>query len=246
MTDQNPPAAPKFDPNASHQVQPRLRKVRAFPMPVQGPDGKQQVLLGVQDAQQMSGKRVATHAAVQQVLALLDGSRSVEQIVGEVGRGLTLETMQSLVAQLDDAALIEGPTFEALDASMRADFDASDTLPPATTAQFADALVMQKVGKEATDEQKAEQGPGLIGEVFDQWMAKALENADNPTFDELPSVLIVPGNEYARSWINYAAAWGRMRVADRPDRVIVLGTNHFGSATGVCGCDKAYETPLGT
>ncbi len=246
MTDQTPPAPPAFDPNAPHQVQPRLRKVRSFPMPVQGPDGQQQVILGLADAQQISGKVVGTHPAVQHLLPLMDGSRTVDQIVGEVGRGLTIEAMQSLVAQLDDAALILGPNFESLEASMRADFDASDTLPPATTAQFADALVMQKIGKEATQEQKAEQGPGLIGEVFDQWIAKSLESADNPSFDELPSVLIVPGNEYARSWINYAAGWGRMRVADRPDRVIILGTNHFGSSTGVCGCNKSYETPLGT
>lgn len=246
MTDQNPPAQPVFDPNAAHQLQPRLRKVRTFPMPVQGPDGQQQVILGLADAQQISGKVVATHPAVQHLLPLMDGSRSLDQIVGEVGRGLTVEALQSLVAQLDDAALIQGPTFEALETSMRADFDASDTLPPATTAQFADALVMQKVGKEATDEQKSEQGPGLIREVFDQWMDKALENADKPTFDELPVAIVAPGNEYARSWINYAAVWGRLRVADRPDRVIVLGTNHFGSGTGVVGCDKSYETPLGT
>ena len=246
MTDQNPPVQPVFDPNAAHQAHPRLRKLRTFPMPVQGPDGKQQVVMGLADAQQISGKVVATHPAVQHLLPLMDGSRSLDQIVGEVGRGLTIEALQSLVAQLDDAALIHGPNFEALEAKMRADFDASDTLPPASSAQFADALVMQKLGQDATDEQKAEQGPALMREIFDQWMDKALENADKPTFDELPVAIVAPGNEYARSWINYAAVWGRLRVADRPDRVIILGTNHFGSGTGVVGCDKAYETPLGT
>ena len=246
MTDQNPPSQPAFNPDAAHQVRPRLRKIRTFPMPVKGPDGQQQVVLGLADAQQISGKVVATHPAVQHLLPLMDGTRSVDQIVGEVGRGLTIEAMQSLVAQLDDAALIQGPTFEALETSMRADFDASETLPPATTAQFADALVMQKMGQEATDEQKAEHGPGLIREVFDQWMDKALENADNPTFDELPVAIVAPGNEYARSWINYAAVWGRLRVADRPDRVVILGANHFGSSTGVCGCDKSFESPLGS
>lgn len=40
-------------------------------------------------------------------------------------------------------------------------------------------------------------------------------------------------------------AGGRMRVVDRPDRVIVLGTNHFGFSTGVTGCDKGFESPLG-
>jgi AmmeMemoRadiSam system protein B len=26
---------------------------------------------------------------------------------------------------------------------------------------------------------------------------------------------------------------------------VILGTNHFGESTGVCGCDKGYESPLG-
>lgn len=70
-------------------------------------------------------------------------------------------------------------------------------------------------------------------------------DAANPSFDALPLGVVVPGNDYARSWINYAAVWGRLRVVDRPDRVVILGANHFGSATGVCGCDKGFQTPLG-
>src|SRR5262249_15457738 len=56
---------------------------------------------------------------------------------------------------------------------------------------------------------------------------------------------VAPHIDYPRGWLNYAAVWGRLRVADRPDRVVILGTNHFGESTGVCGCDKGYESPLG-
>ncbi len=245
MTAQTPEPPKPFDPDAAHQQRPRLRRLRTFPMPVKGPDGQQQVLLGLADAQQISDKVVATHPAVQHVLPLMDGSRDLDQIVSEVGRGLERNTLETIVAQLDGAALLFGPPFETIEAKMKSDFDSAQNLPPASSAQLVDSLAKQKLGEGATEEQIAAQGPAFIGELFDQWIDKALENADNPSFDALPPGVVVPGNDYGRSWINYAAVWGRLRVVDRPDRVVVLGTNHFGSATGVCGCDKGFETPLG-
>jgi AmmeMemoRadiSam system protein B len=56
---------------------------------------------------------------------------------------------------------------------------------------------------------------------------------------------VAPHIDYPRGWLNYASVWGRLRVADRPDRVVILGTNHFGEGTGVTGCDKGYESPFG-
>lgn len=240
------PNQPAFDQNAAHQQTPKLRKVRGFPLPAQGPDGKQQVFLGIADAQQISPKMIATSPAFQAVLPLMDGSRSIDQIVSEVGRGLSRPMMEHLIAQLDDAALIEGPTFDAMLEKVRADFDASETLPPASTAQLADALVMQEFGQEATDEQKAQHAPAKLGAAMDQWVDAALKDADNPSLDALPKAIVAPHIDYPRGWMNYGAIWGRLRVVDRPDRVVVLGTNHFGQATGVCGCDKGYQTPLGT
>jgi len=32
---------------------------------------------------------------------------------------------------------------------------------------------------------------------------------------------------------------------ERPARVVILGTNHYGQCTGVCGCDKGFSTALG-
>src|SRR5690606_19242913 len=97
--------------------------------------------------------------AVQMILPRMDGTKALDQIVSEVGRGLTTEFMQQLVAQLDDAGLIEGPVFRQMRDKMRADFDASENLPPGATAQFADILVVQEFGKETTEDQKAEHGP---------------------------------------------------------------------------------------
>ncbi|MEN0020255.1 MAG: AmmeMemoRadiSam system protein B, partial [Planctomycetota bacterium] len=130
-------------------------------------------------------------------------------------------------------------------ATMRTNFDSSDILPPGSTAAVADALVVQAVGPEATDEQKAELGPEKLREALDQWIDQALKDSERPSFDVLPRAVVVPHVDYPRGWLNYANVWGRLRVVDRPDRVLVLGTNHFGDATGICCCDKGFRSPLG-
>ena len=239
MSDPTPPQ-PVFDPSAPHQQKPKLRPIRGFPAKV-----GEQTLLGLADARQISDRMVVTAPAVQAILPLMNGEKTVDEIVAEVGRGLTRQNMEMLVAQLDDAALLFGPKFDGLLTKMRSEFDATTNLPPASTAAFADAVVNQALQRQATDEEKAEQGPKRLRELMDQWIAKALENAESPSFDELPRAIIAPHIDYPRGWLNYAGVWGRMRVVDRPDRVVILGTNHFGMSTGVCACDKGYETPLG-
>ncbi|MEM1331051.1 MAG: AmmeMemoRadiSam system protein B [Planctomycetota bacterium] len=214
-------------------------------MQAQGPDGQTQTMLGLADARQISSKMVATSPAFQTVLPKMDGSRTIDEICGEIGQGLQAETMQSFVAQLDDAGLLEGPTFQALLGELRAQFESAPDLPPGKTAEVADALVVGEVGESATDEQKAELGPAALQRALDQWMNKALEDAENPSFDALPKAIVVPQSDYARAWPAYAHAWGRLRVADRPDRVLVLGSNTFGEATGVTACDKGFRSPLG-
>ena len=238
---------PKFDPNAAHMRRPKLRAVRGFPVQGQGPDGQQLQLLGLADARQISDKVVFTMPAARMLFPLMDGSRDLDQIIQEVGRGLNREMLESIVAQLDDAALIEGPSFDKLWAQIKSDFDAAANLPPASSAAFADLLVTQAAGTDKVDESvKAEQGPSRVRDVFNQWMSKALEKAEKPSFDQLPRAIIVPHIDYPRGWVNYANVYGRLRVCDRPDRVIVLGTNHFGQGTGVVGCDKGFTTPLGS
>lgn len=235
---------PQFDANAPHHQYPKLRPVRGFPLQAQGPDGNPIQLLGLADAKQISDKVVATAPAAQFILQYLDGSRDINEIVEQVGRGLTAEFLQQLIAQLDDAALLHGPTFEALRDKVRAQFDESDTLPPGATAQFADQLVMAELGQEATEEQKAEMGPDKLRAQFDAWIEQAMK--DKAPLESLPLGIVAPHIDYGRGWMNYAAIWGRLKGLTPPERIVILGTNHFGEATGICGCDKGFQSPFGT
>lgn len=244
---QPPPQAPKFDPAAEHQQKPRLRNVRGFPAQTQ--QGQQ--MLGLADARQISDRIVYCAPAVQHLLPLMDGKRTLDDIVREIGKGLSRPILEPLVAQLDEAYFLEGPRFQTLLAKVRAEFDSSINLPPASSAAFADALVQQAVQQggepEPTSaEELAQRGAQKLRGIFEQWMDAALKEAPVKTYASLPKAIVAPHLDYARGWLNYASAWGRMRGLARPDRVVILGTNHFGQSTGVCGCDKGYETPLGT
>lgn len=238
-SESNPPLAP-------HQLQPKLRPVRGFP--AQTPNGEQ--IVGLADARQITEKVVYASTAVQYVLPLMDGQHGLDQIVAEVGRGLTRPVLEHLVGQLDDAGLLFGPKFDAIQAKMRADFDSSPNLPPASSAAMAEALVAQGVQsgepEPATPEEANQRGAKKMREVFDAWIGEAKKNLlTTPTLTGPLRGLVAPHLDYQRGWLNYAAAWGRMRGSARPDRVVILGTNHFGFATGVCACDKGYQTPLG-
>ena len=212
----------------------------------QAPDGQKVQMLGLVDARQVSDKMLVFAPATQLILPHLDGKHSVEEIVAEVGHGLTVDVLKDIIVQLDEAALLEGPAFEQLMAQTRADFDASETLPPASTAHFGDQIARQALGEAATEEQVAAEAPQRMRHFFDQWMTKALEKVEKPSFDALPRAIVAPHLDYARGWINYAQIYGRLRICERPARVVILGTNHFGFGTGVVGCNKGYETPLGT
>jgi len=247
MADNNAATPAKYDPHAAHQQRPRLRPIRGFQAQGQGPDGQAMPILGLADARQISEKVVFTMPAAQAILPLMDGSRGLDDIVSQVGRGLTRPILEQLVAQLDDAALIEGPGFETLLKKSRDDYDANPILPPASSAAFADMVVDGAYGGQgkATEDQKTNGGAKKVRELFDQWMAQVLKDAPDPSFDRLPAAIMAPHIDYGRGWMNYASVYGRMRVCDRPDRVVVLGTNHFGMGTGVVGCDKGYQTPMG-
>ncbi|MCA9306319.1 MAG: AmmeMemoRadiSam system protein B [Phycisphaerales bacterium] len=230
----------EFDPSAAHHAKPRLRQVEGFPF-----QQEEKVLLGLRDPHQVSREMVFVAPQAQHILPHMNGANSLDDIAEAVGHGLTSEMLKPFVAQLDQACLLFGPRFDALVRDMRAEFDASGSLPSGASADMADALTAQKLGEAATDEAKAQHGAANLIEAMDKWFEEAGKMIDLPIIEQLPTAIVAPHLDYFRGWINYAAMYAPLRGLPRPDRVVILGTNHFGFATGVCGCDKGLETPLG-
>lgn len=249
---------PPFDAAQPHHAHPQLRPtVTGNPVPVNTQQG-QQVMLALGDRSQIADGQLVTSPLAQFMLSHMDGSRDPASIAAaaadqaraagaseEAVAHLTEQNVENLVAQLDAAGLLQGPVFDEKLAKLRADFDNSDILPPGTTIAMAEALVQQELGDDATPEERRAGAPDMLRRQLDVWMTQAMESAEDPSFDSLPRLIMAPHLDYWRGSGNYANAYGRMRVVDRPERVVVLGPNHFGFGTGVVGCNKGYETPLG-
>jgi len=237
-------AEPKFDPAADHQQRPRLRPIRGFQAQSEG-----RTLLGLADARQITPKAVFVNPSFQYILPKFDGTRDLDEIVTEAEsdgiKGLQRNMLERLVANLDNAGLLFGPRFEELWAKVKADFDSLDVLPPGPTAALAESLSKDDVKEGMPQQEREAKGRVKLIEQMDAWVDEALKEAENPSFHSLPKAVVAPHLDYPRGWLNYGHTWGRMRTVDRPDRVVVLGTNHFGQAPGVCGCDKGYLSPLG-
>lgn len=252
------PHAPKFDRNAPHQQKPKVRPLRGFPIQAKNQKGEPQTLMGLADIRQISDRVVVTAPAMQVVVPKMDGTRDLDQIIHEVKQGLTRQILENFVAQLDEAGLIDGPNFAAMRDRMHAEYDAQTILPPASTAAFAEQLLLAESGQQRPpasptrppgwDEQPAEhreKAAAKVREVFGKFIQEAEPRMPVKTYESLPKAIVAPHLDYGRGWINYASAWAPLRGLDAPDRVIILGTNHFGEGTGVVGCDKGYVTPLG-
>jgi len=250
----NPAQAAPFDASKAHHASPKLRPVR--PVPVNH-EGKQ--LMGLRDPSMITERMVVTAPIAQFVLGHMDGQTPIDGIVekarhqaeqqnvpAEVVQQITGDPIKTLVGQLDAAGMLEGPVFDGMLQKLRDDYDSTDTLPPSTTAEIVETMGKQEAGEDASEDAVLEAGRRKLAEAFDQMIDKILENAQDPSFDNVPRAAFVPNIDYQRGWINFAAVYGRMRVCDRPDRVVVIAPNNFGRATGVTACDKAFASPFGT
>jgi AmmeMemoRadiSam system protein B len=86
-----------------------------------------------------------------------------------------------------------------------------------------------------------------VAEQLRTFMTEGLAKAEDPEFDSPVAGIVAPHLDYGRGAGNYAAAYKCFETGarERPDRVVVLGTNHFGLGDGVVMTEFGFETPLG-
>ena len=200
---------------------PCLRPVEAFRLPE-----TEAMDIGVRDRTGLSNVVLTLSPAALQVMALMDGAHTCEEIRREIGAAfgqpLAEGTLQSMLAHLEQAHMLEGPAFE----------------------EHYESLVEQYRGQ-ATREMPSAAAVGILddsGEVFERIIAEFETHAATSCVRGL----VAPHLDYPRGGPCYAAAYGALRDRPKPDRVIILGTNHFGRSTSVVATASAFSTPLGT
>ncbi|MFP5257538.1 MAG: AmmeMemoRadiSam system protein B [Acidobacteriota bacterium] len=162
------------------------------------------------------------------VLALMDGRKSLADVAAAVteaqgGRLVTAEDVSGLVAQLDQAGLMDSPAYRERKAAIAADFAAAPVRPTVFAGQaYPDT---------AAD----------LAAYCDAVLAEASE-AGQP--EAAPLAIIAPHIDPEAGRAGYAAAYAAIR-GTAPRRVIVLGVGHQLMAGLYSLTDKPFATPLG-
>lgn len=236
MTDSNPDATPvpspedRPDAEAStpagggaaasplpeHVERPHVRPIQ--PIPIKNKDGKPFVAL--RDPSMLQRQTMVIPMPALQVIQQFQGKATLDELARRFGGDR--QPLAELAVNLDRLGLLWGPTFERLESERWAQLSERGAFPPrasSTLGANADACRKQ----------------------MDAW----LDETEDPELEFTPRGIVAPHLDYGRGWPNYAAAWFGARGIERPDRVVVLGTNHFGLGDGVVMSEIGFETPLG-
>jgi AmmeMemoRadiSam system protein B len=204
---------------------PCLRQgLEAFPVK----EGK--AVLALRDPAEYTDKVARMPAAAAAVLELCDCSRTREEVRKEFlirnGSPLPREVLDKLLAQLDQALLLDSPRFRALRDQMQADFAHATVRAPHLAG-----LSYPDNAKELRDQLRATfklpDGPGA------------------PRPGPLPKAIIVPHIDPERGAAAYAWAYAPLSAPMRlPDLIVIFGTDHVGTSPFTL-TRKDFDTPLG-
>lgn len=201
---------------------PRLRAIEPFRTP-----DMQAGMIGLRDPTGLSPAVLTVSEPAAVLLAMMDGETTCARIrarfSAEFGQAVAVETMAEMIGHLEAAHFLDGEAFEAHYASLVRAYRANGV----REMLHAEAMGLAD-GADA---------------LFDEILVEAA--ADGVAADSIRG-LVAPHLDYARGRPCYGAAYGAIRRRRAPDRVVILGTNHFGRSTSVVATGKDFRTPLGT
>jgi AmmeMemoRadiSam system protein B len=213
---------------ADKSLKPQLRPVEVHPVALDGEDGAPARGFAVRDPTGISDAALTISEPVLFILSLCDGGHDLAAIrlafLARYGQPLEESTLTGLIDGLEKAYLLHGDAFDRYHAGLVADYQAAPTRRMRSAADLG------------LDENTAEQLDALL-----DTNPASVAPANGRVVG-----LVAPHLDYPRGAPCYAAAYSALRGRPVPDRVVILGTNHFGQSTGVVATGKDFETPLGT
>ena len=180
-------------------------------------EGKTIVLL--RDPSALSAESMGVIPQVLPLILQFQGRESLEEISERTKA--PVEMLRQLVGRMDELGLLWGPRFEELERVAKAKVESAGHFPATCTQGLGDAA---KAG---------------------ETLGKFLSEAEDPEIDGRVVGLLAPHLDYQHGIVQYAAAYRALAPDQKPDRVVVLGTNHFGIGDGVVMSEFGFATPLG-
>jgi AmmeMemoRadiSam system protein B len=209
-------------------LHPRLRPIEAFPVQMNG-----QSFVCVRDPEGLAEQPIFLNQALLFLVSRMTGEHTLRDIQADyfraTGEILPIETIEDLVAQLDERHYLDGPSFQRYYKALMQEYREAPSRPArhAGSAYEAscDALISQ-----IRDYFAPPEGPG---------------NDSSPDFSKPLRGLIAPHIDFTRGGPTYAHAY--QALADHPgaDTYIIFGTCHTPMPQRFSVSDKDYETPLG-
>ena len=198
-----------------HIRKPHLRPIQPIPV-VQ--DGKPVVVL--RDPIMLSPQSMAVPAQMMQLIQMFQGNQTVEDLA-TIAKAPPEQLVQ-LIQNMDQLGLLWGPTFEELEQGVK-----------------------DKIGEQGYFSINASQSLGGDEDSCRARLEGYFEETEDPELEGSVIGVVAPHLDYDRGWPNYAAAYYGCQAMDAPDRVVILGTNHFGIGDGVVMSEYGFESPLG-
>lgn len=202
-------------PLADHVNRPHVRPFQPIPVEREG-----QRFVALRDPVMLQVQTIVVPLPALQVVQSFRGEMTLDELGERFGGNR--DAVAELAANLDKVGLLWGPTFEEMEKARWAGLAERGAFPPRASGTL---------GKDADE----------CREKLESWLAQT----EDPELEFAPVGIIAPHLDYDRGWPNYAAAWRGVQGMEKPDRVVILGTNHFGLGDGTIVTELGFETPMG-
>ena len=253
MNDENtPPVAPPTGPAPDHIRIPHARPIQPIPV---SKDGQQFVAL--RDPAMLVNQSMVVNPGAMGLVQQFQGELAIEDIAdkfvpvdqvqdpekrSEIIERLTGE-IRALAEGMDKFGLLWGPTFNDLENKRAEALATAGAFPVSASGSLV--MLAQQLDTESEPPSEDSDKIAWARDLTDRTIQKWLEEAEDPEFDTPPMGLVVPHLDYSKAHEVYASAYRSWDGVAAPDRVVILGTNHFGMGDGVVMSRYGFDTPLG-
>ena len=195
-------------------------------------DGRDLVCL--RDPEALAEQPIFLNRMLLFLVSRMDGKHGLRDIQEDfcraTGEILPMETIENLVAQLDERHYLDGPSFQSFCRALEKAFRDSPSRP-ARHAGSAYAAEGDKLRSQIRGYFSHPEGP---------------EHNPLPRFSNPLRGLIAPHIDFARGGPTYAHAYRALADHSGADTYVIFGTCHTPMPQRFSISPKNYETPLGT